>query len=258
MNGWQRIIPMYSSCTDLSDRKKEWVSRGDDSASAAGRSTALRVERNGFTLLEILVAIVMLSMVLTTVYAAFTGTLSLVDRTQYGDRIYGMARTALTRMTEDMGGLCTCGGSRLFTATEAENDFMNLAFSSSAHFSFDDEAPPGAAFITYTPVEEPGETGAILYRKAGACYGDNDDGTEEAAGHILCRSLQSVTYSLYKDGGEASETWDADSEDGNNAVPAVVSISLKFVNPDYREHPYSFMTSVYIPPAEKKDETDLK
>ena len=77
------------------------------------RPTTLSVEKKllrpvdvrdlkGFTLLEILIAVVILVIVLSTVFASFTGTLRLVSETESQAEVYQMARIALERILEDL------------------------------------------------------------------------------------------------------------------------------------------------------------
>ncbi|MBN2256172.1 MAG: prepilin-type N-terminal cleavage/methylation domain-containing protein [Deltaproteobacteria bacterium] len=208
--------------------------------------------RAGFTLLEILVAIIILSMVLTTVYGAYTGTFHIIEQTKYSDDVYGMARTALTRMTEDLASLCPYGGIYSFVAKSAESgkrDFTDLTFLSSAHLDFKDQRVSGTASISYTVTEGSDNTGAVLTRTDVLYRGDDESDPDAAGGFILCKYLHSLTYTFYNDMGESFETWDSNSDTHKNRAPAVISISLNFVNPDDSEDPFAFMTKVYLPMA---------
>jgi len=56
----------------------------------------------GFTLLEILVAMAILTIVLSTLYAAFTKTLAEMNQVESEGDMYQMARITLERMQEDL------------------------------------------------------------------------------------------------------------------------------------------------------------
>ncbi|MGD2127457.1 MAG: type II secretion system protein, partial [Desulfobacteraceae bacterium] len=58
--------------------------------------------RKGFTLLEILLAMFIFAIVLSTLYTAYTGTFRNVDETESQADIYRMARIALERIVEDL------------------------------------------------------------------------------------------------------------------------------------------------------------
>ena len=123
-------------------------------------------KRNGFTLIEILIAIFILATVLITVYAAYTETFKLAKYTRSGDDIYSMARTAINRMTEDMESICKYGGSFEFVSGEIETgDFMELSFFASSHLNFDDERSSGIAIISYSIVKDDEKDSYILKRR---------------------------------------------------------------------------------------------
>jgi len=212
-------------------------------------------KKNGFTLIEILIAIFILTTVLTTVYAAYTGTFRIVKDIRRGDNIYSMARTAMNRMTKDMESVCSRKGSFRFASEEIEKEgFMELSFLSSAHLDFYDERSSGIAVISYFVVENDEKESCILKRKDELCR----DKTEEAegeissdGGYILCEGLQSLIYKFYDSSGEEYDSWDSesDSKDQNNKVPSVISIQMDFINPDDKDRPYRFMTKVFLPVA---------
>ena len=56
----------------------------------------------GFTLLEILLAFFIFSLVLTSLYTAYTGTFSNIDQAESQSDAYQMARITLERMIEDL------------------------------------------------------------------------------------------------------------------------------------------------------------
>ena len=191
---------------------------------------------NGFTLIEILIAIFILATVLTTVYAAYTGTFKLVEETRSGDDIYSMARTAINRMTEDMESACGYKGSFKFVSGKVETgDLMELSFLSSSHLNFDDERSSGIAIINYSVVKDDEEDGYILKRRDELYHGETTEENEE--GYILCDGLQSLTYKFY-DGSEVEyDSWNSKSDlkAQKDKIPAIVFIRMDFVNPNRRD-----------------------
>ena len=212
-------------------------------------------KRNGFTLMEILIAIFILAIVLSTVYAAYTGTLRVVKETEYDDDIYSMARCAMKRMTEDIESVYRYKGVFNFTSERTEisgEDFMNLAFFSSAHLSFDDEDSSGIAAMNFYVKEDSGREGCVLMREDTLHKDDEDKEAEIERGFILCDRVQSLTYKFYDSEGEECDSWDSGSEAQKDSAPSVVSIHLTFINPDDKENPCKFMTKVFLPMAGKK------
>ena len=208
------------------------------------------LKRNGFTLIEILIAISILATVLATVYAAYTGTFKLVKDTRFGDDIYSMARTAINRMTEDIESVCRYGGSFEFVSGEIETgDFMEMSFLSSSHLNFDDERSSGIAMINYSVTKDEKEDSYILKREDKLCRGGATEGEE--GGYILCDGLQSLTYKFY-DGSEVEyDSWNSESDlkAQKDRAPAIVFIRMDFINPNDRDKPYRFMTKVVLPMA---------
>ena len=207
---------------------------------------------SGFTLIEILIAIFILTTVLTTVYAAYTGTFRIVKDTQREDIIYSMARTAINRMRVDLESACGYGSSFKFDSTEIEKEgFMELSFLSSAHLNFHDEKSSGIAVIIYLVMEGDEKEGYILKRKD-RLYRESPEETKEVSregGYTLCKGLQSLTYKFYDNSGEKYDSWDSesDSKTQKDKVPAIVSIQMSFTNPDDIDRPYRFMTKVFLP-----------
>ena len=213
-------------------------------------------KRNGFTLIEIIIAIFILATVLTTVYAAYTGTFRIVKDTQYADDIYSMARTAMSRMTKDMESVYSSKGSFRFLSRKTETErgeFKELSFLSFAHIDFSDERISGAASISYFVEVDAEKDGCILKRKD-ELYMDKIEGAEEDSrkgGYALCNRLQSLAYKFYDSKGEEYDSWDSNSdlETQKDSAPSVVSIQMDFINPDDRDRPYRFMTKVFLPMA---------
>ncbi|MEA3414753.1 MAG: prepilin-type N-terminal cleavage/methylation domain-containing protein [Thermodesulfobacteriota bacterium] len=215
----------------------------------------LRLKKNGFTLIEILIAIFILTTVLTTVYAAYTGTFRIIKDTRRGDNIYSMARTAMNIMARDMESVCGYRDSFKFASAEIEKeDFVELSFLSSAHLDFEDERSSGVAFINYYVVEDNEKDSCILKRKDELYRDKAEDADKDAlkkGGYILCEGLQSLTYKFYDSSGEEYDSWDSESElkTQKDSAPSAVSIHMDFINPDNEDMPYRFMTKVFLPTA---------
>ena len=65
----------------------------------------IRKKGGGFTLIELLIAILILGIVLSTAYVSYTGTFRIIQRSEYDSGIYDMGRTAMERMTKDLGAI---------------------------------------------------------------------------------------------------------------------------------------------------------
>jgi prepilin-type N-terminal cleavage/methylation domain-containing protein len=206
----------------------------------------------GFTLIEILIAVFILGIVLSTVYASYTGTFRIIRETETDAELYGMARTALERMTRDLEAAAPWKGAFTFTAKPynlGDREFTRLTFRSEAHIALGDkEAPAGIAVIEYGVEEGTEKEGYTLFRSDSL---RRDPGKKGAptGGFPLCDRVETLTYRFFDGTGKEYETWDADGNDEarKKKAPAMVEIRLGLVNEKDREHPHPFMTRVRLP-----------
>ena len=211
-----------------------------------------RPSENGFTLIEILIAVLILGIVLSTVYASYTGTFRIIRETETDAELYSMARTVLERMTRDLEAAAPWKGAFTFLAKPyslGNREFTRLIFRSSAHVAFGEkEAPAGIAVIEYGVEEGTEKEGYTLLRSDSL---RRDPGKEEApaGGFPLCDRIETLTYRFYDGAGKEYETWDAggDDEAQKKKAPMMVEIRLVLVNEKDREQPYPFTTRVRLP-----------
>ena len=228
---------------------------------------AISINRKGFTLLEILIAMFIFGVVLTTIFTSYTGTFRIIDETESQVDIYAMARTVLIRMQEDLEsvyfketGASKSEGSSLEPAIFlGENKEINgkdadtLRFLSRAHLIFDEEDEnPGVAEISYYVSENGVEDSLALYRSDRPELEEPQE--EETGGLILCDGLFSVNITYHDADGEMHENWDSSEDEFKHKLPAMVSILLEFVNIRNAEKPYKFMTRVALPMARERHE----
>ena len=114
----------------------------------------------GFTLVEIMIAILILGIVLSTVYASYSSTMKLVRDIEYESHLYKMARTAMDRMIKDLSSLQPYADSfdlRAEKQTSGNREFYSISFWSAAHLAFaENEGNGSPAAITYYVEEDEG------------------------------------------------------------------------------------------------------
>ena len=212
------------------------------------------MRKKGFTLIEILIAVFILGIVLTTVYASYTGTFRIIAETKTDAELYGMARASLKRMTQDLEAVTRWRESFVFVARPyflKDKDFTSLTFRSGAHVAFGKKEPPaGIAVIEYI-VEEMDETGGLaLYRSDSLSL---DPGKDESPPlkYLLCDRIANLTYRFYDEKGGEYEIWDSNGskEKQKKKAPTIVEIRLFLVNEKNPDNPYLFMTRVKVPLA---------
>ena len=220
--------------------------------------------RKGFTLLEILLAMFIFTIVLSTLYTAYTGTFRNVDETESQADIYRMARIALERIIEDLesaympphaAGPTTEEKSPQSVAFVGETALISdrsadtLLFHSRAHLVFDEEEVDAtAARIVYDVRQsEEDEEVFVLYRTDTPGF---EEGPEQGTGGlILCDSLHGVDFIYYDDEGREHDGWDSTNEEFKDSLPTMVSVILQFVNTRNPEAPLKFASSVVLPMA---------
>lgn len=205
----------------------------------------------GFTLLEILIAIAILSIVLSTIYAAYSGTLTVIKQLDEDSRAYSMARMTLDRMNRDLSSLQRFGDNFFLQSqknTMGTHEFGSLAFWSAAHLVFgEDELSGSPSSIAYF-VKEDKNGGFSLWRSDVAETRPSPDQKVDN-GVIICQNLQALSFKFYDEGGQEYGSWDTASSSGtqNGMPPVLVQIELVLANTRDVEKPYRFITRIFLP-----------
>src|SRR5512145_2687903 len=76
----------------------------------------------GFTLMEILIAIFILGVVLTTIYSAYSGTLRVIKEIEDDSRAYKLARITLDRLNRDISSVLRLGKVFVFQSEKTNID----------------------------------------------------------------------------------------------------------------------------------------
>ncbi len=223
-------------------------------------STKKNSNTTGFTLLEIMIALFILAVVLTTIFGSYTGTFRIISETESQADIYAMARVALERIQEDLESVYiskTDEDAVMRTRFVGEDKQINekdadsMRFISRAHVVFDkEESNSGTTEICYDVGKSPDEDGLVLFRSDTPEFQGAPN--KEIDGLILCENLFSVNFIYYDTKGKECDAWDSTYEESMSGLPAQVSIVLEFVNKANPKEPLRFMTGIAIPMAGDK------
>jgi general secretion pathway protein J len=239
----------------------------DQSASSTTLGTLgirnVRHLQSGFTLLEILIAIVIFATILTTIYASYTGTFRVIDDTESQAEIYRMARIAMERILDDLESVYIQKGNQDTSSEEDEGSYVQflgeereimgrradtLRFISNAHIDFSGkDSGYGPTQIGYYVEENDDEKGFVLYRSDNPLFKEAYPFDEESGGLVLCEGLASVAFTYFGEDGQTFNGWDFTSEGAENKIPKAVSITLEFENALNPEIPIKFMSIVALP-----------
>lgn len=221
-------------------------------------------KQRGFTLMEVLLAVVILAIIMVPIYSAYTTTFRNVNETEAAVETYQMARIALDRIVEDLESIpqpISSSQGQFSQQSDSEEDSeaqfegvddeMNgksadsMSFVSNSHLRFGANDLPGekATIQYYTQTAEDGE-GLVLYRSDTMDLEEPvDDGD---GGFPICNHLQSVEFGYLNNDGEDVDEWDYDIDTG---LPKIVSITLEFINRLNPTVPITVSTKVAIPSA---------
>lgn len=216
----------------------------------------------GFTLMEILVAVLILGLVVTTVLSSFNMVFSNAETLEASATMFDMGRTCLLRITRDLenifllekpfyklpaidgpldiyqlkGSIENLGGTRL----------ARLRFTSRAHVPLDRSLSGGIAEIVY--YVQPVAGGALRLKRADNLH-PYPKFEERSIDPVLCENVKSLAFEYVDAEGKAFETWDSESPQFGFATPVMITVKLEIGD---RIETYGFQTTVALPLARPK------
>jgi len=220
----------------------------------------------GFTLLEIMIAMLILGMVVATVSMSLSGSIKVMEGSMDQGDLYYRAQVAFERIGEDLssamlpddlefvGGQENSGGQRIL-----------LSFASLAHLDFDPEnSQPGLGLISYAVQPDKTDSRQLLLLRADRLHRpqDKDAGSTETEAFLLSDRLRSVTFTFLDRNGEELDNWDTtpstEEPDKKRRLPAAVSCRLEFWLNMEEESSIVFQSTMLLPvglirPEDKDD-----
>jgi prepilin-type N-terminal cleavage/methylation domain-containing protein len=208
-------------------------------------------DSRGFTLLEILIAIFILGIVLSTIYVAYSGTLTVVRELDDDSRAYAMARITLDKMSGDLSSLQRFGDAFVLQSEKrriGNREFGSISFWSAAHLAFEEELLSGyPASIAYFVRED--KDGGLSLRRSDVAGAEPAKDKQTGGGIIICENVQALNLIFYDEGGQYYDSWDTASSSASQKgkPPVLVQIELILKNARDAEKPYKFITRVFLP-----------
>jgi general secretion pathway protein J len=224
------------------------------------RQDRQRRQAAGFTLLEIMLAMLVLGMVVSMVSVSLSGSINVINAVLERGEVYYRAQVAMERISEDLtSALLTenvdfIGGG----GEDAGNQSILLSFASMAHIVFDQEdgqaaSQAGMGIISYAVQPDEENDQHLLLLRGDELYlplGDSKKDTETEA-FILCDRLRSVQFSFVDHNGEEQESWDTTVKEGDEEterrLPVAVSCRLEFWIDEEEDTSVTFQTTVILP-----------
>jgi len=217
----------------------------------------------GFTLVELLFAIFIFAIVISSVYGSYSATFRIVHGAESQIKIAHTARFVLERISEDLGSLVIGPDGDLLGEAHDYSGGRgdSLSFVSSAHIALskkDDLA--GNALIQYS-TEPDTESGLLnLYRSDSVFMPGIDASADEVEKHLLCEGLLEISFTYIDEEGRENDEWQSSENgaDGDDAaqkdilLPILIYVELKFAESIDSEKQDVFKTAVAIPKRQKK------
>jgi len=220
-------------------------------------------EPEGFTIVEIMIAIFIFAIVITMLFSSHNLVLSNTASIKGGMDMVEVAKNCIDRMVADLQSIYLnlppaysppdlddppepyrVVGDKTTVET---TDFARLRFTSSAHLSYGhNPSPDGIAEIVYY-VQDAGENGTVL-RRADHRYpfGEFEESEDDP---ILCVTIRSLEFTYYDEESTPYELWDSESPDFGHATPRVIGILLEIGD---AAAPYRYETKVHLPVYRRK------
>jgi general secretion pathway protein J len=211
----------------------------------------------GFTLMELLVAIAILAVVVTTILASFNSVFSTTEVLDESASIYEMAKNCMKRLTSDLESIYIVQRPlyqppefdqppdpyRVLTTTGDTNGtgIAQLRFASKAHISLENSPRKGIAEIIY--YVQPENEGDLVLKRADNLY-PYPAFEERASDPVLCKYVKSLAFKFYSPDGIESDSWDSDSDEFGYATPKAIAIRLELAS---QASSHTFETMVYLP-----------
>ena len=215
------------------------------------------VRDNGFTLLEVLLAVAVLGVVVAMLSLTLSGTLKVVDATEQQEELYHQAQITLRRITEDLTAAVP-DQEAPFTGQKNEVDGRRadtLAFASLAHLILNPEKQrQGVAVIRYQLQTDTEDVRRLKLLRSDTQLLPGVSGSRELGEEppfLLANNLRSVRFLFSSHQGQKFDNWDeamdADGQQGRRPLPAAVHCTLEFwLDPD-TDKVQTFSTEVLIP-----------
>jgi general secretion pathway protein J len=199
-----------------------------------------RRSMHGFTLIEILLAIFIFSILVSTVFGSFSILSDGAEVLKLDTGLRQAARASLERITQDLKEIHVAlppeyrkpefnddpneyrlvGGQ----ADVGNADFDQLRFASLAHISFQGDPRLGIARIVYYPAELTPDHWVLRRADHLYPYPDFEPNDQDP---ILCEELLEFKLTFYDAEGADFDRWDTESDDHDYASPRVIAITLK-------------------------------
>ncbi|MEZ4450204.1 MAG: type II secretion system protein GspJ [Nannocystaceae bacterium] len=218
-----------------------------------------RAGDRGMTLIEILVAVAIITMMVVSVYASFNGTLRGMKSTEEIQVRYGMIRNAMGTMAREISMAYLSFNRpidevRHFTLFEGRDQFDadSLTFSSFAHLRIRKDADEGdQSVIQYFLAKDPiDRTRTHLYRRESRrLTGDRPEKLEEYfPAYVLCEDVKGLNFRYWDEKKlEWVDEWRTTQQDYHpDRIPQRVLLTMTIRDHTGKDVKYTTQVEIFL------------
>ncbi|MDO8527622.1 MAG: type II secretion system protein GspJ [Deltaproteobacteria bacterium] len=208
----------------------------------------------GFTLIEVLVAVGLISVIMVLIWQATGQTLKAKQRIEKRNEVYHNARVSVDKMVQDISMAFLLSGPsqlgqrqgspQLKTVFKGEED--SLFFDSLSHLRlFQESKESDSAEVGYKLENDPdGRDTKMLMRRESKWIDDKPE--EGGVWFPLSYGVKNLKLEYYDaKKGEWQSSWNTDSDTGPK-LPRAVKIKIAFENPDNKDEDVMITTVAWI------------
>ncbi|MBU4176164.1 MAG: prepilin-type N-terminal cleavage/methylation domain-containing protein [Actinobacteria bacterium] len=193
----------------------------------------------GFTLIEILIAIFIFSIIVTTVFSSFNAILNNTGSISEELATYDMAKNCLNRIIADLKSIhahlpgdtslnsdSLLGAYRIVgeNTDVGSREFSKLRFTSLAHINLEHDIQYGIAELVYY-VQEIDENNYVI-RRSDSLY-PYKFFKKKDSDPLLCERVKSLKFKYYGYDENEYDYWDSQSDEFGHSTPRAISIALE-------------------------------
>ncbi|MBT8343072.1 MAG: prepilin-type N-terminal cleavage/methylation domain-containing protein [Desulfatitalea sp.] len=223
------------------------------------RSRKARETTAGFTLLEILLAMVVLSIVMGLIFSSFDGVFSDAGHIRSTSDIHETAQACLQRLSLDLQAIHVSQAPRYTppdihdetpdiyrvegdNETAVDGTLARLRFTSLAHLPLGGDTRQGIAEIVY--YTQQAADGSYELRRADRLYPYPEAFEPSEADALVCDQVRSFKLLFFDRENREFEAWNSQDDDLEFSTPTTISVELKVGD---ETSPYEFETAVTLP-----------
>ncbi len=222
-----------------------------------------REAQDGFTLLEVLVAVGVLSVIMVLLWSSTGQTLKAKDRFEARDLVYHQGRVALRKITDDlmMAFLTKVPTQREATSTakpyatffigEDRSDQDSLRLTSFSHLRFFADAKESdMCKVSYEIAPSPEDAGVMNLIRRQQSWLDDTTEMGDVRAFVLAENIKAFDIEYFDERKDDwGKEWDTQKIDWRDKLPQGVRVSIQFANPDpdFEDEPINMSTAVVIP-----------